>query len=53
MRDELESPRLRKPRGRHPEKRLTAVYVRSVRTRGRYADGNGLYLFVDDSGAKR
>ena len=42
-----------KPRGKHPEKRLTAVTVRSVRRPGRYADGNGLYLFVDHSGAKR
>jgi hypothetical protein len=41
-----------KPRGKHPEKRLTAVTVRSLRAPGRYADGNGLY-FVDDSGAKR
>ena len=42
-----------KPRGRHPDKRLTAVRVRSLKTPGRYADGNGLYLFVDPSGAKR
>ena len=43
----------RKPRGRHPDKRLTAVRVRTLKTTGRYADGNGLYLFVDPSGAKR
>ena len=42
-----------KPRGKHPDKRLTAVRVRSIRTPGRIADGNGLYLFVDESGAKR
>jgi len=42
-----------KPRGRHPDKRLTAVRVRTLKTPGRYADGNGLYLFVDPSGAKR
>lgn len=42
-----------KPRGPHPDKRLTAVTVRNVKQPGRYADGNGLYLFVDDSGAKR
>jgi integrase len=42
-----------KPRGRHPERRLTAVHVRNFKKPGRYADGNGLYLFVDDSGAKR
>ena len=27
--------------------------VRTLKTPGRYADGNGLYLFVDASGAKR
>src|SRR5688572_26500756 len=42
-----------KPRGPHPDRRLTAVHVRNMRRPGRYADGNGLYLFVDDSGAKR
>ena len=39
--------------GRHPEKALTAVQVRSLKTPGRHADGNGLYLVVDPSGAKR
>ena len=43
----------RKPRGRHPDKRLTAVRVRTLKAPGRYADGNGLYLFVEPSGAKR
>lgn len=43
----------RKPLGAHPDKRLNAVRVKSLRTPGRYADGNGLYLFVDDSGAQR
>jgi integrase len=43
----------RKPRGRHPEKRLTAVRVRGIQAPGRHADGNGLYLVVDPSGAKR
>ncbi|HMB76128.1 MAG TPA: Arm DNA-binding domain-containing protein, partial [Kiloniellaceae bacterium] len=42
-----------KPKGRHPEKALTATKVRSLATAGRYADGNGLYLVVDPSGAKR
>ncbi len=42
-----------KPRGRHPEKNLTAVQVRSLSKPGRYADGNGLYLVVEPSGAKR
>jgi len=45
--------KVRKPQGKHPDKRLTAVGIRALRARGRYADGNGLYLFVDDSGAKR
>lgn len=39
--------------GRHPEKALTTVQVRSLKEAGRYADGNGLYLVVDPSGAKR
>src|SRR3954463_3168846 len=39
--------------GRHPEKALTAVQVRSLQEPGRYADGNGLYLLVEPSGAKR
>jgi hypothetical protein len=43
----------KKPRRAHPEKRLTAVAVRNLKRPGRYADGNGLYLVVDDSGAKR
>lgn len=42
-----------KPRGRHPERRLTAVHVRNAKRPGRYADGNGLYLFVDGAGSKR
>src|SRR5687767_10956761 len=42
-----------KPHGAHPHNRLTPALVRSVKTAGRYADGNGLYLFVEPSGAKR
>jgi integrase len=42
-----------KPRGRHPYNRLTAVRVRTLNRAGRYADGNGLYLFVEPSGARR
>jgi hypothetical protein len=51
----LDTPRIKvtKPRGRHPDKRLTAVTVRNLKRPGRYADGNGLYLVVDHSGAKR
>lgn len=36
----------------HPEKALTAVGVRNIKTPGRHADGNGLYLMVKPSGAK-
>lgn len=39
--------------GRHQEKRLTAVGVRAIKMPGRHADGQGLYLQVDESGAKR
>jgi integrase len=42
-----------KARGKHPEKALSAVRVRSLDKAGRYADGNGLYLIVEPSGAKR
>lgn len=42
-----------KPHGRHPVNALTAVSIRAKRTPGRYADGHGLYLEVDPSGAKR
>ncbi len=40
-------------RGKHPERALTALKIRSLKEPGRYADGNGLYLVVDPSGAKR
>jgi integrase len=42
-----------KGRGKHPDKALTAVQIRNLQQPGRYADGNGLYLVVDPSGAKR
>ena len=42
-----------KRHGRHPEKALSAVQVRQIKAAGRYADGNGLYLIVDPSGARR
>ena len=47
----LRSPRKTKPRGRHPDKRLTAGFVRSAGP-GRYCDGQGLYLYVQSSGAR-
>lgn len=42
-----------KPAGRHPQKALTSIRVNSLTVPGRYGDGNGLYLIVDPSGAKR
>lgn len=40
-------------KGRHPERALSAVRVRTLTEPSRYADGNGLYFVVDRSGAKR
>lgn len=37
----------------HPYQRLSPFKVRALKTPGRYADGNGLYLMVEPSGAKR
>ena len=37
----------------HPHNALSAVRVRSINKPGMYADGNGLYLRVDPSGARR
>ncbi|MDA9982512.1 tyrosine-type recombinase/integrase [Gammaproteobacteria bacterium] len=42
-----------KSTGRHREKILTAAAVRSITKPGLHADGGGLYLKVDRSGAKR
>ena len=42
-----------KTRGHHPDRALSALKVRTIKTPGRYADGNGLYLIVDPSGARR
>jgi len=42
-----------KRKGQHPDRVLTAVKVKSLKEPGRYADGNGLYLIVEPSGAKR
>jgi hypothetical protein len=43
----------RRKKGKHPERALSAMKLRAVLDAGRYADGNGLYLVVDPSGAKR
>ena len=45
------TPRRTKRRGRHPDKSLSAAFVRSAPP-GRHADGNGLYLFVQPSGTR-
>jgi integrase len=52
--DLLDTPRIKvgKPRGKHPDRRLTALHVRNSAP-GHHADGNGLYLVVDGSGARR
>lgn len=42
-----------KPKGQHPHERLKAISLSRDMKPGRYADGNGLYLYVDKSGAKR
>jgi integrase len=41
----------RKKHGKHPEKAISAIKIRTAQP-GRYADGNGLYLHVEKSGAK-
>lgn len=40
-------------RRKHPQKALTQVRINNLSKPGRYGDGNGLYLVVDESGAKR
>ena len=45
------APRRTKRRGRHPEKALSAAFVRRAPA-GRHADGNGLYLFVQPTGTR-
>jgi integrase len=36
-----------------PQKALTSIRINSLSKPGRYGDGNGLYLVIDPSGAKR
>ena len=45
------TPPRTKRRGRHPDKALSAAFVRSAPP-GRHADGNGLYLFVQPAGTR-
>ena len=44
-------PRRTKPRGRHPDKALSAAFNRSAPP-GRHADGNGLFLYVKPEGTR-
>ena len=39
--------------GPHPANKLNTMFVRSTKKVGRHADGHGLYLVVEPSGAKR
>lgn len=39
--------------GPHPRQKLTSVSAKKLSKPGRHADGNGLYLLVEPSGAKR
>ncbi len=39
--------------GPHPRQKLTSISTKKITSPGRHADGNGLYLLVDNSGAKR
>jgi integrase len=39
--------------GAHPDKALSAAFVRTAKTPGKYNDGQGLFLKVDKSGARR
>ena len=45
------TPRKTKPRGPHPDKRLSPAFVRAAPP-GRHADGNGLYLHVQTTGTR-
>ena len=44
-------PRRHKPRGRHPDKALSAAFIRSAPP-GRHCDGQGLYLVVQPTGTR-
>lgn len=55
MKDGAQSPppTNRVKKGRHPDKALSAAFVRTVAQPGKYFDGHGLYLRVDATGARR
>ena len=50
-RDTTAKPRKTKPKGRHPHNALSAAFIGSAPP-GRHADGNGLYLYVQPTGAR-
>lgn len=50
---EAEHAEKRKAKGKHREKILSDPAVKAASKPGRYPDGNGLYLKVDPTGAKR
>ena len=45
------APRKTKPKGRHPDKALSAAFIRSAPP-GRHCDGQGLYLVVQPTGTR-
>ena len=45
------APRKTKPKGPHPHNALSAAFLRSAPP-GKHIDGNGLYLYVQPSGAR-
>ncbi|MCY4025053.1 MAG: integrase arm-type DNA-binding domain-containing protein [Acidobacteria bacterium] len=45
------TPRKTKPKGPHPHKALSPAFVRSAPP-GKHIDGNGLYLYVQPTGAR-
>ena len=49
--DSIPQARGTKRRGRHPDKALSAGFVRTAPP-GRHADGNGLYLYVQPTGTR-
>ncbi len=46
-------PKITLKNGKHPEKALSAAFVRNVTEPGKYFDGHGLFLKVDGTGARR
>ena len=52
MTEDTQMKRGRKKQGRHPERALSAAFVRTVTKPGRYGDGLGLALLVTKPGAR-